>query len=277
MIASPHQTFGWYSAWLATVGARRHHEPVIIVAYDEHDQPIAILPLVKRRAWGGLVLCEFAGGRHSNANFSLFAPSLSGFVDAPTMRWILHETNRQVGRVDAFCFVNMPLSLGGHESWMNKVGSRPSPSGLHATSIVPTFEEWQAAWLSPSRRKKLRQKLGYLSRLGLTRLVEASSPMEVERILAAFYRQKCQSFEQLGLDTRSPTRTSRTSCGRRRCGDRSNNQAQPWSCSHWRSTAISSPHWARPSADKLVRRCSCHSVTTLPLVSPVPASTSSHK
>lgn len=200
MTASPYQTFGWYSAWLATVGARRHSEPVIIVAYDEHGHPVAILPLVKRRTWGGLTLCEFAGGRHSNANFGLFAPSFSALVDAPTMRWILHETNRQVGRVDAFCLVNMPQSWSGHESWMSNVGGQPSPSNLHATTIVPTFEEWQATWLSSSRRKKLRQKRGYLNRIGPTRFIEASNPIDVERILATFYKQKRERFDRLGLD-----------------------------------------------------------------------------
>lgn len=200
MIASPYQTFGWYSAWLATVGARRHHEPIIVVAYDERGHPIAILPLVKRRAWRGLVLCEFAGGRHSNANFGLFAPSLSGFIDARTMRWILHDTNRQVGRIDAFCFVNMPFHWRGQESWVSKAGGQPSPSSLHATTIARTFEEWRAAWLSPSRTKKLRQKLHYLSRIGPTRLVEGFSQIEVERILAAFYKHKSQRFAQLGLD-----------------------------------------------------------------------------
>ena len=99
MISSPYQTFGWYSAWLATVGAREHCEPVIIVAYDEHDEPIAILPLVKRRLWNGLVLCEFAGGRHSNANFGMFSTSFRSVVTAKAMRQILYKTSRLAGRV----------------------------------------------------------------------------------------------------------------------------------------------------------------------------------
>lgn len=200
LIVSPYQSYAWYTAWIATAGARRGEEPVIVIAFDCCERPIAILPLIKRRNRGGLVVCEFAGGRHSNANFGLFAPSLSKAVDLQMMRWILHEINRQVGRVDTFAFVNMPLSWAGHVSWMCNVGGHSSPSNLHATTIASSFEEWQAAWLSPSRRKKLRQKLSYLSRIGPTRFIEAKSPTDVERVLAVFYRQKRQRFERLGLD-----------------------------------------------------------------------------
>lgn len=200
LIASPYQSYAWYTAWLATAGARRRQDPVIIVAFDSCDQPIAILPLIKRRSWSGLVICEFAGGRHSNANLGLFAPSLSGFADARTMRWVLRETTRCVGRIDAFSFVNVPLYWRGQENWMTKVGGQPSPSSAHATTIACTFEEWQAAHLSPSRRKKLRQSLNYLHRLGPTRLVEGSNSMEIERILTAFYEHKRRRFAQLGLD-----------------------------------------------------------------------------
>lgn len=153
MIASPYQSYAWYTAWLATAGAQRREEPVIIVAFDSQDRPIAILPLIKRRTWGGLVVCEFAGGRHSNANLGLFAPPLSGLPDARTMRWVLRETTRRIGQTDIFCFANVPLYWRGQETWITKVGGQPSPSSVHATTLACAFAEWQATHLSASRRK----------------------------------------------------------------------------------------------------------------------------
>lgn len=199
MIASPYQTFDWYSAWLSTAGARRREEPLIVVAYNGHDQLVAVIPLVRRRTWYGLTIGEFAGGRHSNANFGLFAPSISGGINTQTMRRILYEITDRVGRIDAFCFLNMPVSWNGQETWMSKLDTQSSPSTLRATEIVRSFEEWQVTRLSRSRRKKLRQKLRYLNRNGPCRLIEGVSPLEVKRILAAFYEHKSRRFNQMKL------------------------------------------------------------------------------
>ena len=71
---------------------------------------------------------------------------------------------------------------------------------MHATPIDQPFEQWEAAWLSPSRRKKLRQQRTHFKRMGPIRLVEGASRKEVERILAAFYEQKSRRFAELGFD-----------------------------------------------------------------------------
>ncbi len=72
------------------------------------------------------------------------------------MRQILCETTRRVGRIDAFCFGNIPTFWHAHDVWINNIGSQPSPSFLHATSFGQTFEQWQATQLWASHRKKLR-------------------------------------------------------------------------------------------------------------------------
>jgi CelD/BcsL family acetyltransferase involved in cellulose biosynthesis len=199
MIGSPYQRFDWIKAWMDTAGRSPSTDsrPLVIVAFAPNERPIAVLPLV-RRTQNGMVVAEFPGGKHANANVGLASPQFlktrasTRFVDELKLL-CEHE------HVDLLRLVNVPAVWCGHPTLLGSGPGQLSPSRLHSAHVDAGFPAWSRRTLSTRRKKKLRQKAKKLSGIGPVRLVKAHSIDETRRILEAFYHQKGMRCAQLGL------------------------------------------------------------------------------
>src|SRR5205807_5237103 len=73
---SVYQTRRWLRPWCETVGRAAGVEPMLVVARDRQDVPVALLPFGSRRR-GLIRIVDFLGAKDSNANLGLFRPGLA--------------------------------------------------------------------------------------------------------------------------------------------------------------------------------------------------------
>ena len=152
--ASPYQSFAFARAWFATIGAAEGATPLIVVARDDADAPVALLPLA--RAWRGpLRLAVFLGGKDANFNLGLFRP---GREWSPAdVAALLAEAGKQAG-IDAYLFVNQPERWLGRANPLAAGARQASPSFAYASALPGEFSVWLDARASKDAKKKMRKK-----------------------------------------------------------------------------------------------------------------------
>lgn len=193
--ATVYQTFGFATAWYATLGRDLGFTPLVVVARDASDAPAALLALAERRM-GPARLASFAGAKDSNANLPLVRGDLS--PTAADYAGLLGEAGRLAG-VDAFALFNQPRVFVGRINPLTQLPSQDSPGRGHLASLGPDGETLLASRLSKDSRKKYRKKETRLSQDAPLNVVAGDEPAQAARILDAFFAQKLARFEEKNI------------------------------------------------------------------------------
>src|ERR1700692_4386805 len=77
-ISTPYQHYDFLATWQRHVGDHLGLKPRIIVAYDDADAPVVLLPLVIERAYG-LSIAGFSGGKHVTFNMPIWRRDFAAF------------------------------------------------------------------------------------------------------------------------------------------------------------------------------------------------------
>lgn len=193
--ATIYQTRGFLEPWVDTLGHAQGLKPLYVVARDNADRPVLLLPLGLARL-GPVRWATYLGGKDSNLNMPLVAPG----VDWPSseIQRLLTAAAREVG-LDAFILKNQPALWQSRDNPLAMLPHRPSASAAYGTRMGASVKDLLEAKLSKDTRKKLRKKEARLSEMGrLVHLVARAEP-ERTRILAAFTEQKCARFAAKGI------------------------------------------------------------------------------
>ena len=193
--ASPYQTFAFCSAWMATIGATEGATPLIAIARARGGEPIALLPLQRRR-FGPLNVASFQGGRMANYQFGLFREPDS-WARADVVPLLQRIAGR--ARVDLFVFAQQPLAWRGRVNPLRELGGAPSPSFAYATRLDDDYSAWLAAHYSADARKKRRAKTRKLGALGPLTAARAATPAARRAAFEAFLAQKRARMAALAL------------------------------------------------------------------------------
>jgi CelD/BcsL family acetyltransferase involved in cellulose biosynthesis len=194
---TPYQSPDWILPWLDTVGASLGIAPLIVVARDDAERPVALLPLGLEKQ-GSLRVASFLGAKDSNFNMGLFKPG------SVWSRETLTELLRRAAAasdspVDLFAFRNQPREWQGTANPLMALSGQASPSFAYKTALVRDPEAFIKAHLSRDTRKKLRQKMNRLRALGAVSVIEARSPAERTEILDAFEAQRTERNRAAGI------------------------------------------------------------------------------
>ena len=182
--ASPYQSFDFARIWFVSLGAASGATPLIVVARDEADVPVALLPLA-RAALGPLRLAAFLGGKDSNFNLGLFLPDREWSRD--DLAALFAEAARRARpRIDAFLLVNQPLSWRGFANPLAAAPRQPSASYAYATALPGDYSVWLDARASKDAKKKMRKKRARLEAIAPLERRCAASADEIDRALAAY-------------------------------------------------------------------------------------------
>jgi CelD/BcsL family acetyltransferase involved in cellulose biosynthesis len=204
---SIYQTRRFLRPWLETFGRELGIKPMLIVAHDAHESPVALLPFGIRRH-GPVQVAQFLGGTDSNANLGLFRPDFH--FGATDIRSLLHAAAaRSKPRPDVFLLVNQPEAWEGDANPLDIFPHQMSASYLHSTGLTADARAFMAARLAGDKGKKLRKKEKRLAALGPVSRVRASTPAEVRHILDAFFAQKLERFRRRGIDSSFTSASSR--------------------------------------------------------------------
>lgn len=198
-LVTPYQSFGWISAFTATVGAAHRMEFRHVVLRDAAGEAQAILPLtITRRS--GIRFAEFIGGKHANYHMGLYAPAFAAALDAKAAGAMFAEVGAAIGGLDGLIFINQPTVWQGVPNPAALIAAGPSPSGAYKLALHQgDCEGTLKRSMSAHARKKLKNKRNRFAGFGKSTLVRAEEPAEIERIIDAFLMQKAARFRAMGV------------------------------------------------------------------------------
>jgi CelD/BcsL family acetyltransferase involved in cellulose biosynthesis len=197
-ICSPYQRFDWVLSYAHAMAEEQGFALRSLVLRDG-AHPLLLLPLAVRRQHG-VAIASFVGGKQANFNLPITAPGLSTIVGLPELKRLLVQAGRDALGVDAFMFLNQPLSWRGEPNPLAAFGGCPSANEGFKLSLSANADQTLARAFSGETRKKLRKKTRLLEELGEVRFRQAQDPAQVEMILEAFFRQKQRRFRELGIE-----------------------------------------------------------------------------
>jgi CelD/BcsL family acetyltransferase involved in cellulose biosynthesis len=159
---------------------------------------LALLPLVLHRRFG-LVRASFVGAKHANFHMPLLDPAFAASLDADAARALLCAVAASLPGLDAFAFINQPVTWDGQRNPVALVAAQPSPSNAYRLILDADCETALTRAMSAHARKNHRRKRARLAEFGACRTILATTDEERARILEAFLAQKTQRFAQQGL------------------------------------------------------------------------------
>lgn len=198
------QTFEWLSAWQRHIGARLGVTPCIVVARDNKNDVLCILPLAVQRAglareltWLGSELCDY--------NAPLLGDSVAERLDPAAFKamWARIVATLQAdarSRHDLVRLGKMPPLVGAVRNPMLGLPVNLNPSGSYITPLSGNWDDFYKAKRSSGTRRRDRSKRNHLAESGEVRLVSAENADDALATLATLVEQKSATFARHGIN-----------------------------------------------------------------------------
>lgn len=198
-LATPYQSYDWIRPFAETIGAAHDMDLRYALLRDAGGTLCALLPLtITGRS--GFRFAEFIGGKHANYHMGLYAPAFAAQLDAPLTERMLTEIGSAIGGLDAFAFVNQPVTWQGIPNPAARLAAGPSPSRAYKLALIPgDGDATLKRSMSSHARKKLKNKHSRFKDFGPSTLIRAMTSGEVTRVIDAFLTQKAERFRTMGV------------------------------------------------------------------------------
>ena len=148
-LATPYQTFEFLNAWQATVGLDDSVSPFIVVAYDVHNRPVVLLPLVVGRE-NGVRIARFMGGKHPTFNMPVWQAAFASFATASDVAVIIEAICREDDGIDLLALTQQPKQWRG-VAWRGKSVRAACQSTLGQSRAVNDHDSERQARRSHKR------------------------------------------------------------------------------------------------------------------------------
>jgi CelD/BcsL family acetyltransferase involved in cellulose biosynthesis len=190
-LTTPYQRYEWAAQWYRHVGLPTNAQPLIVVGFDDGDTPQFILPLILERRYGAGI-AAFFGGSHSNLNMPVFTAAVADDLTPDRLNRMLREIAAGHG-VDLFALTGQPPVWQGVANPLAALPFQRSPDDVYFGTLPP--DQPAPRRLPSGLRKKERQ----LTRMPGFRCSIATTPADVDRILAFFRAHKAVRFGTQGI------------------------------------------------------------------------------
>lgn len=197
-VRTPYQTFDLLAAWQRNIGAAIGVMPFVVVGFDANDKAAFLWPLGHSRT-GPVSVISFLGGKHANFNFGLWRRDIVTTVTAEDIRAILTKISATRFHADILSLLNQPYSWDGFANPFTLLPHQPSPSSGLRLTMSATGEEQTKRVLSPAMRSRLRTKERRLEKLPGYHYLRATTPSDVNRLLAEFFPLKAAHMKAQAL------------------------------------------------------------------------------
>ncbi|MBL8576296.1 MAG: GNAT family N-acetyltransferase [Mesorhizobium sp.] len=191
-VHAPPQHPLWLEEWIANVSPDG-----FLTTIDCEGAPACALALEIVKS-GPFHIARFIGGSHANGNFPVSARSFlgSGTLD---MAALVSAIRSQRPRVDALVLERLLPDLEGLANPLGTIEHVTSPNVALAVDLNGGFEALLERASGKRKRKKRRAQLRKYEAAGGFRRIEASTTVEVDRLLDAFFAMKAGRFQKMGI------------------------------------------------------------------------------
>jgi CelD/BcsL family acetyltransferase involved in cellulose biosynthesis len=197
-VKTPYQSFDFLASWQRQLGTPAGVTPFVVVGFDDAGKPAFLWPLGHART-GPINIVSFLGGKHANFNFALWRRDIVESITADDIRAVLARFAATRYRADILGLVRQPQSWEGYVNPFSLLPHQVSPSESLRITITARGEEQIKRMLSPAMRGRLRSKARRLQQLPDYRYLRATTAVDVDRLLDAFFPLKAAHMKAHGL------------------------------------------------------------------------------
>jgi CelD/BcsL family acetyltransferase involved in cellulose biosynthesis len=192
--AYPFQCRDHLKAWLDTIGAAENVKPIFVSVTEKNGAPLMMIPLgIVRR--GYLRVLTFLDSGVADYNAPILYPAVQRLVKRDI-----------VALWNTICHAAPPFDVAVLEKVPERVGDLPNPfralvpQRMTMSGHVMSLEGFRVEdVLSKHNLKKTRGKRRRLAEMGEVEFRTVADPSEIDRVFAAFVRQKSRRYmETLG-------------------------------------------------------------------------------
>lgn len=186
-LSTPYQRFDFQQTWQNHIGAREGLRPSIVVAYDDAQRPLLLLPLVVGRE-NGVRVAGYLGGKHVTFNMPLLARDFAVSATKADLDALLRGIQQHTDKIDVLALVRQPQQWLGIANPMALLPSQASTNDCPVLKLKPGDAPTER--ISSSFRKRLKTKEAKYKNLPGFRYFQARSEAEITRVLDAFFAIK---------------------------------------------------------------------------------------
>ena len=181
---TPYQRFDLLGSWARSVGQREGARPLVVIARDAEQTPLALLPLALRQGHGVRTAC-FMGGKHTTFNMGLWNAEFAAqavSADLDVLFAPLHD------QVDVLALTQQPKRWHDQQNPFAALPQQSAINGCPLLAMEPGGPP--ASRISNSFRRRLKSKEKKLQSLAGYRYHLATTDADVTRLLDWFFRVK---------------------------------------------------------------------------------------
>jgi CelD/BcsL family acetyltransferase involved in cellulose biosynthesis len=197
-VATPFSRYQWIAAWQHHVGECQGVKPIVIVARDDDDVPLFLLPLALQRC-AGLNIARYFGERHSYLNIGLWRRDSADAITREQLRAAMQTVAMQ-NEIDLFILRNQPAVWKGCANPLARLPHQRAVEDVYRLDFHGCRgEQVIKERLGSQMRKHLHKKERKLQTLAGYHYLRAASAADVDRLLGAFLAQKAANFAARGV------------------------------------------------------------------------------
>lgn len=181
---TPYQRFDLLGAWAQSVGEREGARPLVVIARNSEQTPLALLPLALRQGHGVRTAC-FMGGKHTTFNMALWNAEFAAQAVAADLDVLLAPLRDQV---DVLALTQQPKRWHDQQNPFALLPQQSAINGCPLLAMEPGGPP--ASRISNSFRRRLKSKEKKLQSLGGYRYHLATTDADITRLLDWFFRVK---------------------------------------------------------------------------------------
>ncbi len=196
-----------YAAFCRSAQPSTPQNPAFVEAWADEPGSDTVLVSLKRNGRAALMfvveivphgratIARYPGGRHANGSFPAFAGmDFTGLDQA--LRTALREARPDV---DLILLERNEVVRAGRANPFHTPTSTQSPNVALAVDLDGGFDALLERTSGKRKRKKHRSQIRKFEAVGPYRRYSATTPDEVDRLLAAFYEMKAERFREMGI------------------------------------------------------------------------------
>jgi CelD/BcsL family acetyltransferase involved in cellulose biosynthesis len=189
---APPQSPLWVSSWIAAMA------PDAVFAFLEREGGASLALALEIEPLGPFRAARFIGGRHANGNHAPTKGAGPSRVSRADLVALVRELRHSRRDIDALILERQLPTLDGAPNPLLQLASGQSPNPAFAVSLEGGFAALLERASGKRKRKKHRSQLRKFEAAGGYRHIEASTPAEVERLLASFVEMKRLRLKKIG-------------------------------------------------------------------------------
>ncbi|SMQ66230.1 Acetyltransferase involved in cellulose biosynthesis, CelD/BcsL family [Devosia lucknowensis] len=194
-IDSPGQNYDFIRLWVEN--RKIPEDSQVYVVGRVGGEPIAILPLHRKRVFGIRVFTWFPGS-HAGCYAPVADTARLAAMGAEGRAALWRQMLGSVKGAGLAYLRSIPASVDGQDGLFDQLGSSLAVDTLYRVQFS-SWEQCDAEQRSRSRRKHDRQQGDRLAALGAVDFEEISDPAEAQKALAIMFEQRSARFRAQGI------------------------------------------------------------------------------